>query len=272
MFKKIPLPVSCLLMVVFSIVCCSIKENRSECPCLLILDLSDNSGIGADIWVSSGNDFLYHDKVGPEDIQKPYVIEVPKSRINLNVYSLGQNTSGDIGMSGYTDANYIGQDASFKIPYGEDCPPVHMFCKIIEIDSEVHKETVSLNKNYCRINLKVVAKTEYPEIISMNGKICGYGNDGQPKEGDFYFEPEIDSEGYCSICVPRQQDGSLRLSVSNEKGVLRDFSVGEYIIASGYDWSAENLEDIEMVIDYASISIVFTVFGWENTFSTEVII
>lgn len=52
--------------------------------------------------------------------------------------------------------------------------------------------------------------------------------------------------------------------------VLRTFSIGEYIIESGYDWTAESLEDVNVEIDYAKTEVSFTVNDWEKTVHFDV--
>ena len=41
---------------------------------------------------------------------------------------------------------------------------------------------------------------------------------------------------------------------------------GEYIVESGYDWSKEDLEDVDVEIDYASSSITVDVADWSGSF------
>lgn len=54
--------------------------------------------------------------------------------------------------------------------------------------------------------------------------------------------------------------------------MLREFALGEYIIESGYDWSAPDLADIEIEVDYSKTDVVFKVEDWEKTVSFDVII
>ena len=51
---------------------------------------------------------------------------------------------------------------------------------------------------------------------------------------------------------------------------MRTFSIGEYIIESGYDWTAESLEDVNVEIDYAKTEVSFTVNDWEKTVHFDV--
>ena len=50
--------------------------------------------------------------------------------------------------------------------------------------------------------------------------------------------------------------------------ILHDF--GEYIIGSGYDWTAYDLEDVTIDIDYSKADVTFIVNEWEMTIDMEV--
>ena len=76
----------------------------------------------------------------------------------------------------------------------------------------------------------------------------------------------------CSVRIPRQSDASLILSITENEDVLREFALGEYIIKSGYDWTAEDLEDVEVVVDYTKVDVTFRVNDWQDTVSFDVII
>jgi hypothetical protein len=49
--------------------------------------------------------------------------------------------------------------------------------------------------------------------------------------------------------VPRQKDDSLELMIYSEGKKIVSFALGKYIADMGYDWTAEDLEDIKIEID-----------------------
>lgn len=105
----------------------------------------------------------------------------------------------------------------------------------------------------------------------LEGNVSGYSMDGTPEEGVFYSFSSASSGGLCHLRIPRQVDGSLLLEIDFlDTGEVRTFPVGEYILESGYDWSAPDLEDIEVEMDFSRSSLTFTVSKWKKTLSYEI--
>ena len=80
-----------------------------------------------------------------------------------------------------------------------------------------------------------------------------------------YFKPAVKVEFenltryiyFAENGLPVQMDGSLRLNVMAYDGtLLRSFALGEYILQSGYDWNAEDLEDIRIEVDIVHSSLL----------------
>lgn len=57
-----------------------------------------------------------------------------------------------------------------------------------------------------------------------------------------------------------------------DDSVIRQFALGHLIIDSGYDWTAPDLQDIEVDIDYSKSDIIFSVDGWDKEMSFDVTI
>ena len=80
--------------------------------------------------------------------------------------------------------------------------------------------------------------------------------------GNFMYAMYTDSAGACQLVLPRQTDSSLVLEVHDDTGILRSFALGEYVTASGYDWSEADLKDITVSLDYALTRVVIVVEAW----------
>ena len=91
-------------------------------------------------------------------------------------------------------------------------------------------------------------------------------------EGEFCYRMELGDGGVCDVCVPRQSDDSLRLELSDDTGVIRVLALGEYISASGYDWTAKNLKDLTVSLDYSLTGMTIVVEGWDNEYHFDVVI
>lgn len=153
-----------------------------------------------------------------------------------------------------------------------------------------------LHKNFCRIDIQVrdVDGEEFPFKLRVRGNVNGYGLDGKPARGAFICGAErsetesagsgtesdgddsgtaSESTGYgYAVTVPRQTDDSLTLEIVTDDGVAKSFAIGNYIAASGYDWTSADLKDICLEIDYARTVISFTIDKWTHSEQFEVVI
>lgn len=266
MYRKIILPLC--IPLVFMLCSCSVKEDRSGCPCVLELDFSSADGNLLDslsVSIVEEDELLHAAFVPAYRYGEIYRTEVRKSVLMLNVYAFGEDSGGKWPL---LSAHRSGMD----IPQGDECPPVYMHCSTIDARAELRREKVVPRKNFCTLGITMQSEGECPLILEIDGNVSGYGRDGRPAAGRFIFRPETDGQGRCSVRIPRQTDGSLRLRISDEDDVLRDFALGEYIIESGYDWEAEDLEDVEITVDYAKTGVRFVIRGWEETIEFEIII
>lgn len=240
---------------------CSIKEDRSICQCRLLLDFSGTDASLYDslhVNVMSSEGFRYKGIVYNTGFGDIYGVSVPRNGVYLNVYN------------GRQDSFLEGR--GFIVPLGEDLPELFIHSGYYDTGNETCNAKVVLRKCYCKVRIHMVADGTYPFSLGVEGNVCGYGPDGRPCAGLFSYSAIPDDGGYFIVDIPRQTDASLKLKISEDGNVLREFALGEYIIESGYDWSAPDLADIEIEVDYSKTDVVFKVEDWEKTVSFDVII
>ena len=116
-----------LVLSAMAVLCtgCSIKEDRSLCPCALVLDFSnveENIVESSEVHLRAADGFLYSDPDAADGIsgggpsgsgRRTYSVRVPKTRVAVSVVS---------GAGSFYSADY-----GLRIPLGEECPPVHMY-------------------------------------------------------------------------------------------------------------------------------------------------
>lgn len=261
---------------------CSIREDRSECPCRVTIDLS---GFDRDrfsflgVTAVSADGFCYDRLLYGNGIPEILTLNVPKGVIWLNMMTEEDNMYpyGFLPYGASHDgrpqcACTVGDSGYYIIGKGEGCPPVYRHTVIAGMSGDVYPVVADLKKNFCRITVRLISGTEQEFGLEFRGNVCGYRISGSPLEGDFIYRSDIVSGGSCTLSVPRQSDGSLTMVVSDDDGEPREFPLGEYIIAGGYDWSAESLDDIEVVLDYVKTEIVFKVRDWEKIFQFDIVI
>ncbi|MBR4978845.1 MAG: hypothetical protein IKY95_07870 [Bacteroidales bacterium] len=237
-----------------------IKEDRSECPCRLFLDFTDvdtSSIASADILMTSEEGFEFVDVV-ESGYFADYMIKVPSHQISLQV----------LAGAGHC----LSSDMSVVIPYGEECPKLFRHDSVINADSEVVKERIRLRKNHCVLTVQVEAGEDYPFKLTVKGRVDGYGSNLKPTVGDFSCRAVPDDSGQCVVVIPRQLDSSLALEVDDGTGSVKTFAVGESIVAGGYDWEAEDLDDVTVTLDYSLTEIALEIIEWTEESVHEVII
>ncbi len=273
---RIALPVSCLLAVSG----CFVKGDRSGCPCRLVLDFCGvlggdfdgvfgggpggpdfdgkvrESGVEAELVITADNGFVLTESLDLTAVEKEKCVLIPRGRAVVGVWS---------------GAGALSDEGGFEIPIGSDCPPVYFHASIIDADSELYRESVYMGKSHCVMTVNIKNMDPSPSGIGFMGNISGYGPDGRPLEGDFSYILDSPSLSGNRAILPRQLDDSLKMELVDAFGVSRVFALGEYIADSGYDWGAQDLEDIEIDLDIAMTRITLTFQGWDRTYSYEVV-
>lgn len=227
---------------------------------------------------------------GPDTVSGKwsYSYVVPKGDIDLAVAYSADGLAGELNSSG----RWI------EIDEGRPCPSIWTCCEKVSARADRVTVPVRLHKNFCRIDIQVrdVDGEEFPFKLRVRGNVNGYGLDGKPARGAFLCDAErsetesagsgtesdgddsgtaSESTGYghgYAVTVPRQTDDSLTLEIITDDGVAKSFAIGNYIAASGYDWTSADLKDICLEIDYARTVISFTIDKWTHSEQFEVVI
>lgn len=253
---------------VFLMASCSVKEDRQECPCFLTLDFGEVETAALmqkgfhdlEVFLSGNDGFTVEESWPLSEFVGEYCIPVPKTGVDIMaVCHVGGSCSSTDG---------------FRIDDGEECPAIYMYSEHFHPVGGEERIQVNLHRNYC--NLSVRMKTMYdvparPFRVKVVGKVDGYLLGGAPREGAFSYFSAPSSEGFCRCRIPRQKDGSLMLEIDFlDSGEVRTFPAGEYILASGYDWNAIDLEDILVEMDFSRTGVTFNISKWKKTLSFDI--
>ena len=242
-----------LMIGVFCAMACSVKEDRTECPCRIILDFSkvDTSKVKSlNVLVTSADEIVLSEVVDAEAFADEYVRNVSRGSLRVNVWG------GEDGR--------IREGRGLLIPYGCECPPLYMDSFDVDASGETFRRSVVLSKNHCRLTVLVEGMKTMPYSLTFRGNVDGYGLDGQPSAGDFLCVAYPGDTGDSQALLPRQVDSSLLLDVDDNTSVVKTFALGEYIASSGYDWTAEDLDDVTIILDYYVTYIKILVQGWDK--------
>lgn len=248
-----------MLTILFCVLCaaCSVKEDRSECPCRLYVFLRGNFEAPVDLVLRDSDGaraMLLFEGVPLADSSGLWCGSVEVSRLRYDV----------LAVSGISAA-LAGSELS--ISPGQQMPPLWTSHKVIDTRSESVVDTLELYKQYCRLSLKMkshAASDDGNVCLRICGRVNGVSiADGAPLEGEFEVRGESGAL-QMSANVPRQKDSSLSLKVERGSDVY-EFPLGRAMAAAGYNWADKSLSDCLVEVDMSASSIQVLVSGWEST-------
>ena len=240
-----------LLLPLLLVPSCSIKEDRTACPCSLTVELTDLP-VRPVVLRVTGEGYTMTEVVHADTA---LVLLVPK---------------GEMAVSAVGGALAEG-DGSVRIQEGEDAPPLYLFYADVSTAAEQVVLPISLHKQYCTIELLFKGPPGYgpPFEVAVEGFYGGWEPDGSPAPGPFSRRLLPGSDGRSTLRLPRQGDDSLLMHIVFSDQVVRTFALGSYIAAAGYDWSAQDLEDLTLQVDISLTSVTISSDMWTRTEDIE---
>lgn len=238
---------------------CSVKEDRTPCPCTFRIDLSR---VDAGILLAHGYDRLHvgvggipDTTVSIEGMPAELVYDVPRGALQSFVLAAPDTC--------------VGVDGSVRVPPGSQFPEVYAHYMHGRISLAL-TDVVRLRKSYCLLEMLVTEAEPYRASLTVSGAVVGYDGGGGLLDGTFSVRVVPDGDGRCSVRIPRQADGSLRLTMDYGDSERRTFAIGEYILSSGYDWAAEDMEDISIKVSLSRAYLSFSTELFGETVGIEV--
>ena len=267
---------------------CSVKEDRSGCPCWMAVEMPEQVGhdggqVDNDDCVvlrlrgNSDEDevdyaFKMTETVNTEVGALEY--EVPRGSVGVSVIGMPDRVGHD-GIAGY-DGDEI------RIPVGEQMDSLYGFFRMFYTRCESVLCDVELHKEFCTASF-TLGEDGYtsPYDIEVWGNVAGVSAwDLMPLKGKFRYAP-VQKNGVYQVRVPRQEDNSLEMVMlempdqvehDGERVVVDRLPLGEYIARSGYDWTAEDLADVNVALDLEMQQVMITVSGWDGVVVMDIVI
>ena len=291
---------------------CSVKEDRVRCPCWMTVDLSkvDKSrwkspevqssteyqkvakslesrpNVAEEIILrlrgNSDEDAVDYEYQVTEAVRVDVgalEYEVPRGSVGVSAVAFGNEIPGRAGYDGKS-AGYDGGE--IRIPVGEQMDSLYGFFKMYHTRCESVLCDVELHKEFCTVSF-TLGEDGYtsPYDIEVWGNVAGVSAwDLMPVQGDFRYAP-MQKNGVYQVRVPRQVDNSLELVMleipdqvgyDGERVVVDRLPLGEYIARSGYDWTAEDLADVNVALDLEMQQVMITVSGWDGVVVMDIVI
>ena len=247
-----------IISVTMLLMSCSIKEDRDGCPCWMTVEMPDRVGHdGSVVLRLRGN--------SDEDAMD-YAFKMTET-LNTEVGTLEYEVPrGSVGVS-------VVNSARLAVPVGEQMDSLYGFFKPYHTRCESVKCDVELHKEFCTVSFTLVDEHyESPYDIEVRGNVSGVSPwDLVPVSGAFKYAP-VAEEGVYRLRVPRQVDASLEMVMLSNQEIVNRLPLGEYIIRSGYDWSATDLSDVSVALDLEKQQVMVTVSGWDGVVMMDIVI
>ena len=240
---------------------CSVKEDRSVCPCFLTVDLStvlDAESTSPSLWnkgldlllISGGNPFV-HDRISYEEALYKYEYLVPRT------------DNGVIGILG-ADNGVIDGDRML-LPEGSQSDALYVSSEMVPCQGETAFSSLKMFKQFSKVEITGLQSFDFVKEVSAGSS----GLDLMTRSalpGRFRYILECDEDGVCTFLLPRQADDRVIILLYGKDGKLdNSIPLGQYLSASGFDWNAENLADVSVNVDRTMAFINITIGGWTHT-------
>ena len=233
---------------------CSIKEDRSPCPCWLKVFIEPFPENGAVVSAFSTS-LVFSDHIDAKDIDGYYETTVPRAILGVTCVGDAPSVDRAKGLA--------------LIPKGQQSDSLYAHHAAVDCTGEEAEDHAKLNKQFATVYMTFEnggGSAKCPYDVIVRGKVDGMTlNPFEPHEGAFEFSPEELEPMFFQYRLPRQKDASLALDLKNRAdGSIADtLPLGELIRESGYDWEKDSLEDIVITVDLGKIDIEVKVSEWK---------
>ena len=273
---------------------CSIKEDRDGCPCWMMVEMPGQAGHDGEkvgqagrfsVGAGDGESVVLRLRGNSDEdaVDYEYQVteavrvdvgaleyEVPRGSVGVSAVAFGNEIPGRAGYDGKS-AGYDGDE--IRVPVGEQMDSLYGFFKMYHTRCESVLCDVELHKEFCTVSF-TLGEDGYssPYRIEVWGNVAGVSAwDLMPVQGEFRYAPIL-KNGVYQVRVPRQVDNSLELVMLEDSEIVDRLPLGEYIARSGYDWTAEDLADVNVALDLEMQQVMITVSGWDGVVVMDIVI
>lgn len=233
-----------MLSMTILLASCSVKEDRSDCPCWITVTANNTTILSA--WYGSQK-ILDNHSGGLVDHT------VPRGIVDL-----------------------VASEGSFTATEGQQMGELFAQLQHLDTDGEFAYTGIELKKQFAVVSIDFKdeedGRTGYDLMVS--GTIAGVNaHTLEPVEGRFSCIPGPVSEGRgYAFRAPRQKDESLTLLLQAEGETVDTIPLGELIRKAGFDWKRESLGDVSILCDLPAHTFTITVKEWEGPVAFEITI
>ena len=243
------------LAALIAIYSCSVKEDRSACPCIFTVDAG---GIAADEVTAicrdrNGNDHMRI--LHPAEGETKTEVKVPRGVVKVMAYS-GNSVS-------------VEKEDSIIIPFGHGADCLYADVAYADARGETAYEKISLYKQFTVINLKIdCAASDWRIedcVLHVSSRTHGLSLlDLRPVAGGFSCTVHPDNNGIFSFRLPRQNDDESYCWLECDGKRSDSIALGHILREHSFDWSKRNLDDISLEVGLPSDVLSVTIVEWDK--------
>lgn len=225
---------------------CSVKEDRSACPCYLTLnfdELSNAGECGDGLVTISSDGIISQEQISVQDyFGSGYESVVPRRHVTASC------------VAGLAEEKW---DADILyVPDGIQWGRIMLASEGLDCKEDEYVVPMHFNKEYCTVTVEIIGISENNTpfwTVRLSASSCGIRMDDRfPVSGPYSVIASRQGEGTVySVRVPRQSDFDMSLDLSAKDGTSFCLDIGRLVQDQGYDWTRPDLDDIYVVVDYA---------------------
>lgn len=252
-----------MLTVAISAISCSIKEDRTPCPCWLDIDITSCAEHTREVTLAGWNGTrVFSEKVAVADYPDVYETKVTKGMVTSTAFCGLRESALD--------------GSRILIPEGKQSDQIRAHAALVDCTGESARDKVELCRQYATVYLSMKGEEDVPNPydIEIVTDICGIDITSlSPVEGAFRFAPQSDGDGVWIFRLPRlKEDTPVTARMILEGSLVDEFPLDSWIRQTGYSWLERDLKEIYIGVDYAAGKVSVTVQGWEEGESMDIII
>ena len=253
---------------------CSVKEDRTDCPCLLQVDLQHILSSEPFRDMTSGMVSIDCICQGKYIASDAYLIPTCPSIMEKTVPRSGVQLIGTI----LPEPRRITEGKAF-IALGQQADSIYACRAVVDTRGEEARVELDLYKQFSTVYISVIATDTDGKAVSgaapddllfqAVGAVAGFDACSmEPLEGTFSYElKDRTADGELTFRMPRQKDAGIILKVKgsedfSEEGIT--VPMGLYLERAGYDFNAAWLADIHLQVNVSPTDITISVLDWED--------
>lgn len=254
------------LFSLLALSCTTVKEDRGACPCYLTIDVDAYAAMddypSAMVQVQGGSSITSY--ITPREYESRG-LEMKVERRPNRVTVLG----------GIRNSSIVGD--TLKVNGGAEADPLMVFNEIVDCNQELAFVKAVPHKKWCEVNIVLIGEEsldDYPYDIGLAADCNSMRiSSGLPVRGNYKVLVERRIAGNPVIRVPCQKENALRLDFyeKNEKRIYSPadrvfyLDLGREMESRGYDWTKDNLDDVFVYVDHASMNAKINIVEWDIT-------